>query len=580
MKRIILTVAIALFAAAVVSLKGQVNVSIVPEQKSVLLEVFTGIKCGNCADGDAMAEALQNKSFLGKFFVISYHTGYYAVPSTGQPDYRNDYAVALDSMGAGAYPHGAISRHFFPDADHYSTRDSVRSMSRGDWAKSAKYINADTATVNLWINAVLDSASRELRVDIEGYFTQVPKAAVKYMLNVALLQNHIKGPQSGAPDPSNYYHENMFRDFLTGQWGEEIENPAQHGSFTKQYIYTVPEDYLNVAVNLRNLAVVAFITEDHYEVDNVVGMKPVLSGFSNEKDTAEIHLVETVGSRYAYNYFPIVMRNLGNDTIKTLTFQATINGTSQTAQWQGTILPYADIFTDVDVDEYDLKSGSNSVSFKLTHVNGVPRSGNTKTFGSFSAPFFVEGSNTIVFEIGTDLWGDEITWAVKDRNGNSIYEGGPYPAGEQVIDKDTFVFPNGGIYAIEVKDWIGDGMLKAPQGYYKLRKGTGVFVFESRNIRDYGEYFFFRVDTVGTVLSQEVSELRKAGSVKIFPNPTTDYITVDVPGGTPLEIYSAQGKLLSYTKSNKIDMRVYPSGIYFVKIYMPDNHLFAKVIKH
>ncbi|MDR0763960.1 MAG: Omp28-related outer membrane protein [Bacteroidales bacterium] len=577
MKKSVLTAVVAAtLASAAVSLNAQTHVSTTPEKKAVLLEVFTGIHCGNCPDGDARAEALQNKSFpANECFVISYHTGHYAVPNAGQPDYRNDYAVALDSMGVYAYPYGAVNRHYFPDADHYSTLDSIIGMSRGNWAKSAKYINSETATVNLWINATIDSATRILQVDIEGYFTQTPKQGVAYMLNVALLQNHIIGPQSGAPNPTNYSHENMFRDFFTGQWGEEIVSPAQGSGFTKQYSYIVPDDYLSVAVDLRNLAVVAFVTENHYEVDNVTGMKPVITGFANEKDMAEIHAVETISSRYAYNYFPLAIRNLGNDTVRSLTFEAAINGNTQTAQWEGAILPYSDIFIEVEVEEYDLIAQNNTVSFTLTHVDGTPRNGNTKTFSPFSSPFFVEGSNSMTLEFITDLYGDEITWTVKDRNGNALYENSPYPAGVQTTDKDTFVFPNGGIYAFEVRDWLGDGMSVSPKGSYKLRKGTGDFVFENRNVVGYIDCFFFKADTVTTKPSVAISELREAGSVKVFPNPATDYITVDVPNGTQVELYSAQGRLLLSVKSSRINLRPYPAGVYFIKT---DNKL-TKIVK-
>jgi hypothetical protein len=244
-----------------------------------------------------------------------------------------------------------------------------------------------------------------------------------------------------------------------------------------------------------------------------------------------------------------------------------INGSAQTAEWQGVILPYSDASVEVEVDEYDIKPSGNAVSFAISGVNGTARSGSAKSFNTFSAPYFVEGSNSVTLEFATDLWGDEITWTVKDRDGNVFYQNTPYPAGQQTQDKDTFVLQGGGIYAFEIKDWLGDGMSATPKGSYKLRKGTGAFIYENRDVRNYGDCFFFKVDTATQVVlsASEIFKSLKTDNTGVFPNPATDYVTVDVSDGTLIELYSMEGRLLKRTRSKTLNIQGLPKGIYMLK---------------
>ncbi len=50
-------------------------------------------------------------------------------------------------------------------------------------------------------------------------------------------------------------HEHMFRDFLTGQWGEEITSTTS-GTFIDEYFtYTIPDEFNDVPVSLLELEI-------------------------------------------------------------------------------------------------------------------------------------------------------------------------------------------------------------------------------------------------------------------------------------------------------------------------------------
>jgi hypothetical protein len=68
----------------------------------------------------------------------------------------------------------------------------------------------------------------------------------------------------------------------------------------------------------------------------------------------------------------------------------------------------------------------------------------------------------------------------------------------------------------------------------------------------------------------------------VFPNPTTNYITVNVNTPYEFKLYSADGKTLMDQKDvnyKKIDLSIYPNGIYFIIISSYGEHYKEKIIK-
>lgn len=71
-----------------------------------------------------------------------------------------------------------------------------------------------------------------------------------------------------------------------------------------------------------------------------------------------------------------------------------------------------------------------------------------------------------------------------------------------------------------------------------------------------------------------VQELEKE-TVKIYPNPTTDFVYVQLKSKTKIdevEIYDASGRLVLKTKleSDKLDLRVLNQGVYMITFKNPD----------
>jgi len=242
------------------------------ENKNVLLEEYTGRNCGYCPDGHKIANQIKENN-PQDVVLIRVHTGSYA--PTSYPNFNTQFGSQLAGQsGITGYPTGTINRHVFSGTS--------TSMSRSAWASVSNQVLAQTAVVNIGMNAVIDTANRKLFVEVEMYYTGDQTVDFN-RLNVAVLQDKIYGSQSGAsffnPDDGTdqeYNHKHILRHLPLGTWGEMIDS-IQEGTFVRKTVhYVLPESIQGVDVILEDLDIAAFIIEDKQEVLNATHVKPFL----------------------------------------------------------------------------------------------------------------------------------------------------------------------------------------------------------------------------------------------------------------------------------------------------------------
>lgn len=258
---------------AFATMQAQTIVSTSPENQSVVLEEFTGIKCTYCPDGHKRANELKANN-PGKVVLINIHTGSYANPSNGQPDFRTPYGSSIAGQtNLTGYPAGTVNRRVFTGLSQNTTNPGS-AMSRGKWATAASQVFSTPSPVNIAATANFDLNTNQVTVLVELYYTGSP-ANTTNKLNVALVEDSVLGPQTGAASyypemltaTGEYIHNHMLRDMITGQWGEVIDVSA--GPFiSKTYTYDIPADFNGIVPNIKNLHVVAFVAEGNDEVLN------------------------------------------------------------------------------------------------------------------------------------------------------------------------------------------------------------------------------------------------------------------------------------------------------------------------
>ncbi|MDA3844099.1 MAG: Omp28-related outer membrane protein [Candidatus Kapabacteria bacterium] len=227
---------------------------------NVVLEEFTGIHCGNCPGGHKKAGELA-ESNPGRVVLLSIHEGYYAKPNSGEPDFRTQLGPAILSQAmVSGFPAGTINRRQFSGTayPYYTQKANGYAMSPAGWeaASMDSILNGSVSPLNIAAKTRWNNDTRELEVDVEVYFTSDVTSGAK--LNIALLESHVWGPQTGASDPKHYEHNHIFRDMLTGQWGEDITETTKGSLFKKTFKQIVSDKF-----DILNCDLALFVTQSN-----------------------------------------------------------------------------------------------------------------------------------------------------------------------------------------------------------------------------------------------------------------------------------------------------------------------------
>lgn len=92
------------------------------------------------------------------------------------------------------------------------------------------------------------------------------------------------------------------------------------------------------------------------------------------------------------------------------------------------------------------------------------------------------------------------------------------------------------------------------------------------------------VVTLTLVFANGQDPNEEGSKVNAYPNPTISVVYVEADGMSHVEVYDNEGRRLQdydATNTSKItvDMRPYPSGIYFIRVHMPKEVVIQKIIK-
>ena len=372
---------------------SQTFVSTTPENKNVVLEEFTGISCTYCPDGHRIANDIYNNNPTD-VVLINIHTGGYASPQGPGTDFNTMFgsAIAAQSNLSG-YPAGTVNRRVFAGLG----QNGGTAMSRGNWQSASSQILNEPSYVNVAAQANLDISTRQLSVTVEAYYTGSSPVNTN-KLNVALIQNNVEGPQTGASyNPTailpngNYNHQHMLRHMLTGQWGDDITNTSTGSFFTNTYTYTIPNDLNGVAFDLFNLEVAVFLTETQQNVvtGNMAYMNLVVPPGINLVDLVASSNMSIPSSYCDNNLTPeITVTNNTSVPVDTFAVSYTLNNNAPVTQNVYSSLQPGSTTT-ISFNSITVPSGTNNISYAVTtiantsFIDNVP-SNNVASSGSFN----------------------------------------------------------------------------------------------------------------------------------------------------------------------------------------------------
>ena len=378
------------------------------EKKNVVLEEYTGIHCGWCPEGHKLAKALHDK-YPGQVVLLNIHQGSFAAPGSGEPDYRTEWGNALANQAkVSGYPAGTVNRREFSGL----TAEGELSLNRGQWEAAAKIVFPEDSPVNVGAESTFDPETRKLTINIELYVTgELSNDALN--LNIAVLENNVVGPQSGAPIPTNYAHMHMLRDFITGQWGETFSD-LQQGSFVeKTYEYTLQEEW-----NADNCDIAVYAVENTKNIYTGVNIK------ADGGTTLYIGKVDISGTRNLYQSVPEL-------TNFDLLFESKIEGNSFTLSlvsdqpegWSANLLTANESGQEVNINV----SQNMAAEFGLTVDPGdVPGLGKyyviVKSIDNPEAPTRISSKILMLSGVKDVVINNDVGWGDNSDNDASYYQ--------------------------------------------------------------------------------------------------------------------------------------------------------------
>ena len=466
------------------SVSAQTFVSTKAANKNAIIEEYTGIKCVWCPAGHKIGNDLV-KANPGRVVLVNIHTGGYATPSAGQPDFRTSEGDAIAGHSATdikGYPAGSVNRSASSKPQGAGTASS-----RNIWAADANAIMNQASPVNVAVQASYDKTKNEVTAIVEVYYTD-SQTVSSNMISVAVLESNISGPQTGGssnyPEMMNadgtYNHNHMLRAMLTPTFGETISKIDSGAFWTKTYTWSVPANLKGVPVKFWNLDIAAWVAEGQQKIitafDTKVTLPPGIVA-----NLSAVDMSTKPASNCDHDYSPIVeVANVETKTITSFDMTYSVNGgtpvvksytgslakgAKTTVTWPKVTLPAGSInkityagpininggsLIDIDgsnnsipastfiaVAEKAIKSGLKQDFESISNINSLPANwfnyiekggnkmnGRTYVGDGFTAPNKSARGKATWFSVSYGGAGDEVSLMIGEVDGGAIKDAG------------------------------------------------------------------------------------------------------------------------------------------------------------
>ncbi len=567
-------------------------VDLEPGYRRVLLEEYTGMQCSFCPEGHKIANEIK-EAYPEDCFLVNIHATSLAAPYPGGVDLRSDYGEDLAErfLNGSGLPSGVVSRHAFA---------SGLVLGRESWFDASEEILGMDTYVNVGAKAVVDWASRKLRVEVQLYYTGDSPSVENYV-HVALLQNNVEAMQLGSEsNPSQvlengqYLHQHVLRDLLTGLDGDAVSETRQGSFVARTYEKILPEQIRGLDLDLMQLQVVVFVTENLQEVMNVCEA-PVT--FESGADYVfELNSFEQLPQNTCDNRvrlaFDVVNRNGEDKLVESLAFRfTTLSG--QTHDYECAVPDFASqsrIRIETDGIPADKIGQADTLFVQVVAVNGqvmevLQDSVQVEVFKDY----YILPEPEVVLDIWQDRWGSETSWSFVAEDGTVLEEVEAYPdlSGDGV-EKHTYDLSLvEGCNVFIIKDAMKDGINNGDgAGHLQLSDADGDLVVAHDGTYADSLVWLFRYQPgVDNEVSGFVSALR------LLPNPASEsaFLEVEslVAGFLEISLWGMDGRKALDLGSqsciqgmNRIELPLHrlESGVYVVRLQQNGQVNTAKLI--
>jgi hypothetical protein len=231
--------------------------------RKILIEDFTGMKCGNCPEAADLAHEIQDV-YPGRVVVLAIHSGWYAMPNKDFTyDFRTETGTAIDNffkVSDAGNPNGMVNR---------IEKSGSRIIGPAGWAGMAGSLTTQPPLMSIEIEPAYDESTRT--ISVEAIVKYLESGSANHQICVYIAEDSVVAPQQDdrlvPPVNEEYVHNHVLRGSMNGTWGENLSDIAIAAgeSFTKNYTYKIPADS---DWRPRHLKIIAFVHDygDSFEV--------------------------------------------------------------------------------------------------------------------------------------------------------------------------------------------------------------------------------------------------------------------------------------------------------------------------
>jgi hypothetical protein len=540
MKKITLIFVSFLFA---VSLSAQ-------SQRLVLLEHFTQASCGPCATWNPSIHTLLVNNPT-KITSINYHTSWPGV----DPMYNHntaDNAARTSYYSVTGVPNSVLDGNYF---NGFPSGWNINTV-------NARYAVPSPFELNVYQR--LSPANDTIFVTMLIQVTAEVTGQASAFMSVIEEHIHFNSPP-GSNGEKDFY--NVMKKLLPTRTGIALPTPLTVGD------YHIIESYWPLAnvYNINQLSVVAFvqnpITKEVHQACNLTeGAFTAL--YANDVDVMEF---TNMTDRYCTPELNPVLRirNNGNTPLTSLELKYQVNNEEiQTLNWSGNLQLLESELIEIPGIPYELLASNTLKVYASATNGGTDEYAKNDTLLHVFEPALTTTRDLLV-KVRTDNNPEEITWEIKNLNGDVVASGGPYTQANTVINTDVSVEADG-CYEFFVYDAGGNGVCCAfGAGFVRLSSGS-VTVAQGTN---FGEMLTAQFD----VVSVGINSMPAITNFEAYPNPATNQVFVEftpernqaikikIVNQLGQAVYSNEVQAASdVTRKLEISTSAWPAGIYMI----------------
>ncbi len=221
----------------------------IAQDKVVLIEELTGVRCPNCPDGHQEVETILANN-PGRVLAVAVHTPFLGQPFPGEPSLITQSGIDMESIFGGydGKPASLIDRINYPG-------EQYRFLGLPQWVIRVNERMMETSLVNIDVSSTLSSNGNSGVISASMVYTG---AASDHRFGILLTENQVPTTQIvGSIEVEDYEQEHVLRRYITPVSGQGLEASLEAGRvFEKEFAFDLEEGW-----NSDNMEVIIWVSD-------------------------------------------------------------------------------------------------------------------------------------------------------------------------------------------------------------------------------------------------------------------------------------------------------------------------------